>query len=198
MTITALFAGQELSGYLRKQLLKALGEVSEVAPAEIRADGEAAAAALIEKHTLEPVVFDFDNMERSATVETTLPINTFRGQSPASATGFYYTIPVIGTSDLLYYKASQFVLSGTPRGEIGRHMNGRSSVKILIASPTLTASFVKEELDRIEKQLTNLASYSNSDLVNWNGELKQAIVAAVFKRKQLLDSAAAIADELDA
>lgn len=160
-----LGAEQRLDDHLRGRLKRALDELSGIdADVLLSENVEVVVAALLDKHMPTEVEVDWGGATRTPVTEVTTQVrDPFRpGQIyTVPASRVVVSIPILGTTEVLNYRASTFSLGG----ETGTITDGNLVVEVIERS--LNAATIRGEVDRVKRDIEQRVAWANADLAKF-------------------------------
>lgn len=184
----------ELDNHLRTYLADAVAEVDGMDPDALLAeDADVLVSMLLDAHMPVEVSFDWKNVTRSETVETTLhlPDRYTHQMREVRASRIVFSYPILGTVSLLTHRTRTIDFSGEP--QIGT-VNG-PDFDVRVVAPTLTSELIADRLKEARADMMRRAEWANSELRDFlrlAGTSLREVVAA--RRSRIENDRAVVAD----
>ena len=181
------FGGGELRVWLHTRRQQAVDAVAGANVEALRFSPEGVTESIVERYTLEPVAYDWDNWSADAPIEAIIGGQQFG--SPVRHAGQSVTIhvPVSGDTEILNMQASRNRLDGGFQGSLDTHAG---EVTFTITDTSMTSEVINQRAEAMCADLEERTGWTNHDVAQWIPGLREAVLNAAKRRKQQLDAMA--------
>jgi len=187
------FSEGDLRETLTEHGAKILERIKDLDPQLVRFSAVGVVNELIEESRVIPLDFQWDQLTRTAPVETSMGSYKFGEIYTVAGQMITLIIPFSGDPILFRVRSSSYTLSGFPH-EL--ELSG-GNMRLTIRSQELNSNVIESELARFRTAIEREAAWSRGDIANWTDQFRQEVFARVDQRRARLDELAALDESLE-